>query len=83
MSGVSENKPPLNCMLAGGSIPIVLEHFPWAGKGSEERGAMAEDKVAAAWCTVTSTSLRTCLLFVENRHTPQVGFTFSTDTGYF
>lgn len=29
-SGVSENKPPLNCMLAGSSIPIALEHFPWA-----------------------------------------------------
>lgn len=43
MSGVSENKPPLNCMLAGRSIPIVLKHFPWAPKGSEERGAMAED----------------------------------------
>lgn len=41
VSGVRENKPPLNCMLAGSSIPIVLQHFPWARKGSEESGAMA------------------------------------------
>lgn len=46
MSGVSENKPPLNCVLAGSSIPIVLQHFPWAGKGSGGRGAIAEDDVA-------------------------------------
>lgn len=53
MSGVSENKPPLNCTLAGSSIPIVLKHFPWARKGSEERGAMAEDDVAALWSPIS------------------------------
>lgn len=54
MSGVSENKPPLNCMLAGSSIPIVLEHFPWAQKASEESGAMAEDDAAALPSPVSS-----------------------------